>query len=344
MAAPKEKPSTMPVRSGMVEAVGDWLSTIQRQYFQMVPLRQFVWPPSISLDEDNQNLLLNSTALSPLATTFPPSKSYSLRFLKTLMSVVENAKEEVCDLLYESYVSLLATTKHDDPHITAGKVCHKSYFLPVGKENIGRCITLCESEATISNGTTGLRTWEAAIRFGEYLLFDPSVVAGKRVVELGAGVGLVGFICAFAGASIVELTDIDRGVLNFLQKNVDINKSRLEGAGLCIPTVDRLDWEEATAESVVEARADVVVCADVVYDPQIVPMLSSVIRLFLQTGTESVWIASTMRHPSTFELFLGQLGKDGVRREDIALGEVPKWFHHEEEHVVLMKLVKDSSG
>ncbi|KAJ3041099.1 Protein fam86a, partial [Rhizophlyctis rosea] len=239
-----------------------------KQYFQMVPLRHFRWPTSLSLTEDSQTLLVNNTILSPIATKHPPSTTYSLRFLKTLLDLIETANEEAVDSLYETYVSLLATTQSNPAFITASTICHKTYFLPSQSTEPAH-ITLRETEATISNGTTGLRTWEAAIRFSEYILVNPSIVSSKRVIELGAGAGLLGLVCAHMGAKSVELTDVDSGVLNLLHQNIEINFPNLSQAGKCIPTVRRLDWETVTSESIRSMEADVVVCADVVYDPSI---------------------------------------------------------------------------
>lgn len=59
----------------------------------------------------------------------------------------------------------------------------------------------------------------------------PEVVAGRSVLELGAGVGLVGIAAAAAGAASVVISDGDDKVLRELtQGNVDDNLSATERA------------------------------------------------------------------------------------------------------------------
>lgn len=53
-----------------------------------------------------------------------------------------------------------------------------------------------------------LRLWEAGATLAEYFLEYPSLIEGKRVIELGAGVGLTGLVIAgCCGAEHVYLTD-----------------------------------------------------------------------------------------------------------------------------------------
>mmetsp|Transcript_1999 Transcript_1999/g.4055 ORF Transcript_1999/g.4055 Transcript_1999/m.4055 type:complete len:140 (-) Transcript_1999:389-808(-) len=49
--------------------------------------------------------------------------------------------------------------------------------------------------------------WKAGLELASYLEMDPSWVEGKKVLELGSGVGYLGLICALLGASQVTLTD-----------------------------------------------------------------------------------------------------------------------------------------
>src|ERR1700759_2854981 len=60
-------------------------------------------------------------------------------------------------------------------------------------------ITLLESRLLISaSGTTGLRTWEASLHLASFLLSEQGskYIENKRVLELGAGTGLVSIMCA----------------------------------------------------------------------------------------------------------------------------------------------------
>jgi predicted nicotinamide N-methyase len=89
-------------------------------------------------------------------------------------------------------------------------------------------LKLLENRAVISGaGTTGLRTWEAALHLSSYLLSSSDLiesVRGKKVIELGAGTGLLSILCAsHLGAAHVIATDGDEGVVQALQENAAFN-------------------------------------------------------------------------------------------------------------------------
>ncbi|KAL3914270.1 MAG: hypothetical protein SGPRY_007682 [Prymnesium sp.] len=69
---------------------------------------------------------------------------------------------------------------------------------------------------------THRRLWPTALVLVQYLCAHPSLVAGKRVVELGAGAGAVGLACAALGAALVVLTDMPEA-LPLLEDNVRRN-------------------------------------------------------------------------------------------------------------------------
>jgi len=89
-------------------------------------------------------------------------------------------------------------------------------------ENVGieMSIILPESEELVANVFSALGkpdedphwadVWHGGIALNEYLVSDESggsLVRGKRVLELGCGVGLTGVLCAMEGARKVTMTD-----------------------------------------------------------------------------------------------------------------------------------------
>lgn len=129
-------------------------------------------------------------------------------------------------------------------------------------------VKLLENRYVISGaGTTGLRTWEAALHLGSYLLSSPealSLVKDKAVIELGAGTGLLSFMCAgYLGASKVISTDGDEGVVEALKDNAACNELAAD------TTFHQLWWGRAIKGGWLEQRVsphacDLVVGADVV--------------------------------------------------------------------------------
>ena len=60
-----------------------------------------------------------------------------------------------------------------------------------------------EADGTVQADGTCSRLWPTSLVLTRYLCAHPELVAGKRVVELGAGAGGVGLACAALGAEHV---------------------------------------------------------------------------------------------------------------------------------------------
>lgn len=130
-------------------------------------------------------------------------------------------------------------------------------------------ITLLEARSLMaSSGTTGLRTWEAALLLGTYLFSSAgkSIVQNKNIIELGAGTGFLSILCAkHLGAQYVLATDGSGQALNDLESNVFLNG--LKGTEVINAAV--LIWghmlNDEMLEGADEKRSyDLVIGADVV--------------------------------------------------------------------------------
>ena len=196
------------------------------------------------------------------------------------------------------------------------------------------CLRLHENRSVISGaGTTGLRTWEAALHLGSYLLSSPEaslLVQGKNVLELGAGTGFLSILCAKTlQANHVIATDGDEGVVDALKANVSFNNI-VEN----VPRCSVLRWGHTLRSNFVEEESkiyplDTVIGADVVslsstfidasnsspktYDKAVIPALVSTIReVFEFWPRANVVIAATIRNSDTFSAFekaCGELDK-----------------------------------
>ncbi|BFZ65449.1 Protein N-terminal and lysine N-methyltransferase efm7 [Saitoella coloradoensis] len=70
----------------------------------------------------------------------------------------------------------------------------------------------------------GHHLWHASQIFAQYILTQIPDIAGKSVLELGAGAGLPSLVAARAGAGRVVVTDYpDRDLMENLEYNVDAN-------------------------------------------------------------------------------------------------------------------------
>jgi predicted nicotinamide N-methyase len=133
-------------------------------------------------------------------------------------------------------------------------------------------------EAEVENFPFGLLLWASAIGLAEHLLSEPGLVAGKGVLEIGAGgVGLPGLVASEAGASEVLQTDYHEESLALLARNAEQNgyEGRVVQA--------RGDWREFPE---LGQPFDVVIGSDVLYERTLHNSLLTLLpRLVAQGGT-----------------------------------------------------------
>ena len=106
--------------------------------------------------------------------------------------------------------------------------------------------------------------WPAGLALARLIAHCPSLVAGKRVLEVGAGLGVVGNAALRAGASAVCMCDVDGDMLRLAKASALENAPEDPSRAATLV----LDWSaipETFCVSVGE-KYDVVVAADVLYD------------------------------------------------------------------------------
>ncbi|XP_077375637.1 uncharacterized protein mettl21ca isoform X2 [Festucalex cinctus] len=134
----------------------------------------------------------------------------------------------------------------------------------------------------------GAVMWPAALALCAFLDNNRHIVdlQDKRVLELGAGTGLVTIVASLLGASVTA-TDLPE-VLSNLRSNVMRNT---RGRCKYTPTVVALPWggdlERAYPTS--EHRYDYVLAADVVYHHDYLLELLATMKHFCQPGTSVIW-------------------------------------------------------
>lgn len=225
-------------------------------------------------------------------------------------------------------------------------------LMPVADEAQQRCIVtyhlsllqppvdidILENRALISAaGTTGLRTWEAALHLGQFLCVNGHFVAGKRVLELGAGTGYLSVLCAkHLGAVHVTASDgaeevVDNLADNFTLNGLDWGFSNSRRARL---SPKLLKWGHALVgteepEWLGGQKIDLIVGADVIYDQRTIPPLVSTLNelLGLHLGAEVI-IAATQRTIKTLAAF-----QDACARSSLRVNELG--FSAQEQHNVL---------
>lgn len=121
--------------------------------------------------------------------------------------------------------------------------------------------------------------WRSGVALAREL--DAATLDGKRVVELGCGLGAPSIAAARAGAEVLA-TDADADALALLARNAELNDVRVETAAV--------EW--ARPDALVErAPFDLVLAADVLYERTNVALLLSL----LPRLAAEAWIADPGR-------------------------------------------------
>jgi predicted nicotinamide N-methyase len=145
-------------------------------------------------------------------------------------------------------------------------------------------------------------------------------VRGQRVLELGAGCGLVGIVAATLGAREVCLTDLPYA-LPLLTENIMANQHQFHNADEdCRVTCTTCDWFHPSA--VHNTTVDVILVADCVWLEELVdPLLHTLDKLTQEASSSScttrILITYQRRGKSTHERFLNGLHSIFHRIHDI---------------------------
>ena len=174
------------------------------------------------------------------------------------------------------------------------------FSLPVRALNARQCVLpdgtsfkLHVNTSMLCNDTGG-DAWKGSWALATLLNLRRAQLTGKRVLELGSGTGLLGISCALSGASSVIVTDLPY-VLPLIQKNV---KSAVVQE---IVSVFEWDWNNPRPTFDSELPFDVIVAADVVYDPEKLDSCSAAIRAAADVCVEGGWIYVALSYRSQLE-------------------------------------------
>ena len=129
----------------------------------------------------------------------------------------------------------------------------------------------------------GIVLWPAAIALTHEIASRD--VAGKRVLELGAGTGLPGIVAASLGARVVQ-TDRQQLVLHVCKQNAERNGV----TGVEHRIADWTAWED-------EARYDLILGSDILYAGALHPHLRHIFETNLAPGG-TVLLADPFRETS----------------------------------------------
>ncbi|OTA52427.1 hypothetical protein K449DRAFT_242976 [Hypoxylon sp. EC38] len=159
---------------------------------------------------------------------------------------------------------------------------------------------------TTDHTDVGLQSWGASIVFSDMICASPArfgltqalLGPSPRIVELGAGTGLVSLVLAKAlphldikNATLIA-TDYHSAVLTNLRSNIKLTEANVETCPL--------DWSAPVLEAPLDAPADLLVATDVIYAREHAMWLRDCATRML--GPEGMfWLLMTVRPNGRFE-------------------------------------------
>jgi predicted nicotinamide N-methyase len=129
---------------------------------------------------------------------------------------------------------------------------------------------LAEADAGFGNPYWA-HVWGGGLALARHVLDRPDCVAGKRVLDLGTGSGLVAIAAAMAGAASVLAADVDRYAVVAAELNAAINGVRIE----------------TRLEDLLAGRApnvDVVLVGDLFYEAELARRVSAFLEWCVARG------------------------------------------------------------
>ncbi|KAF7979701.1 hypothetical protein HWV62_41036 [Athelia sp. TMB] len=267
----------------------------------MPVLPRFILPPVRG--SRRTNATISSETLESLrGDAF--ERNYALRWLTSVVEYAsaQEAESEADAATSETWSAILATASSIlavCAGTSAAGVLSRTFTFPSPASPSAISVTLQDVPLDNDLSSVGAQTWGGACVLSELIAEDPdafmpSKTPGLRILELGAGTGLV----SIAIAKILNLdtrrnikltaTDFYPAVLANLRHNIAANDVSVE--------TRFLDWESFMPNNKAdrdedwrEERFDVIVGADLVYEPMHARWLHACVRALLRADERAVF-------------------------------------------------------
>jgi len=314
------------------------LVIFRRQYLQKLDLKHITFPSRELLQLYDIQRWIHSFICSPPADEYHPKSDHDIlnELVKRIEEAVSDAEEpDIYDPLVEFAAELCIRQRRPLTEVAQCDVW-VSYECPGPADMLdnSRRIKLLEKPQLLAAiGCTGYRTWQAALALANKIATEwlpEGRLKGKRVLELGAGTGLLSLLCAKEGdAQLVVGTDgaldaIERLKLaDYVNGLCGLKKSTygvywwgetFEGTIIGEALEDGRPFDFVIASDVVSSISDLVVLLFLIsqqtYDPPSLPSLVKTFSMLLAINPATTLVVSaTYRNQHTFDDFVRICGE-----------------------------------
>ncbi len=146
----------------------------------------------------------------------------------------------------------------------------------IDADNMDRAFSPDETRRILEEPPYWSFCWASGLALARFLAEHPHWVAGKRVLDFGAGSGVAGIAAVRAGAAEVVACDLDPQALAACRANAELNDVQLGYSADFFAETDRFD---------------LILVADVLYDRANLPLLDQ----FLSRGRQALVADSRVR-------------------------------------------------
>lgn len=248
--------------------------------------------------------MLDQTVNLKILERYPIKVDYIIRFLRYIIEALEAQNIEIHDELYEVLCKYQMHAQSDCAF------SYKHYKIVA----FNQLVTLKEAKSKISEGTTGLIVWEAALAVCEWAIHNIESIKDQHILELGSGTGLSGLVIAkCCRPASMTLTDGNDKVLGYLAENAKNNA--VDNTRIKVLNVDWVSVAEDEANSdfsehLESTKPNLIIAADVIYDDTLFqPLCETLDFIFLKCKNQCKFIlANAVRNESTQKEFFDALG------------------------------------
>lgn len=148
----------------------------------------------------------------------------------------------------------------------------------------------------------------------------------KRVIELGAGYGLAGFVIAAATEALeVVITDGNPQVVDYIQRSINANSGVFDGSKVKSMV---LHWNDDQMADIANSY-DIIVASDCTFFKEFHKGLARTIRLLLRKDAPSEAILLSPKRGDSLDKFLLEVKESGMQYKVTEVYDQEVWSRHQ---------------